>query len=101
MQTIQNDADLQLLYAPLSLHLKPLANLVISISLPAANIETGKTISNFEVMDKLRTMILPDTFSLLKVSAFTRVHNSKSHVIHSISGVENNARVSPLCCRVR
>jgi arginine/serine-rich splicing factor 17 len=65
MQTIQNDADLQLLYAPLQLYLKPLANLTISISLPA-NV-TGKAISNFEVMDKLRQMILPDTFSLLKV----------------------------------
>ncbi|KAL7038028.1 hypothetical protein ACKWTF_009434 [Chironomus riparius] len=69
MQTIQNDADLQLLYAPLLLYLKPLANLTISINLPA-NV-TGKTISNFEVMDKLRQMILPDTFSLLKVSKTT------------------------------
>lgn len=69
MQTIQNDADLQLLYAPLSLYLKPLANLTISINLPA-NV-TGKTISNFEVMDKLRQMILPDTFSLLKVHIST------------------------------
>lgn len=68
MQTIQNDSDLQLLYAPLSLYLKPLANLTISINLPS-NV-TGKTISNFDVMDKLRQMILPDTFSLLKVIKF-------------------------------
>lgn len=66
MQTIQNDADLQILYQPLLLYLKPLANLTISINLPS-NV-TGKTISNFEVMDKLRQMILPDTFSLLKVT---------------------------------
>lgn len=66
MQTIQNGNDLVVLYQPLSLYLKPIANLSISITLPS-NV-TGKTISNFEVMDKLRQMILPDTFSLLKVS---------------------------------
>jgi arginine/serine-rich splicing factor 17 len=68
MQTIQNGEDLQLLFAPLALYLKPTANLQISITLPNNATMTGKTISNFEVMDKLRTMILPDTFSLLKVS---------------------------------
>lgn len=67
MQTIQNGSDLQILYPPLSLYLKPTANLLISIVLPNV---TGKTISNFEVMDKLRQMILPDTFSLLKVRYF-------------------------------
>jgi splicing factor, arginine/serine-rich 17 len=67
MQTIQNANDLVALYQPLSLFLKPIANLQISIALPS-NV-TGKAISNFEVMDKLRQMILPDTFSLLKVSS--------------------------------
>lgn len=66
MQTIQNGNDLVILYQPLSLYLKPSANLNITINLPS-NV-TGKNISNFEVMDKLRQMILPDTFSLLKVS---------------------------------
>lgn len=66
MQTIQNDSDLQQLYQPLALYLKPMANLIITIQL-GTNL-TGKSISNFEVMDKLRQMILPDLFSLLKVS---------------------------------
>lgn len=66
MQTIQNANDLQILYQPLSLFLKPTANLSITITLPS-NV-TGKNISNFEVMDKLRQMVLPDNFSLLKVS---------------------------------
>lgn len=66
MQTIQNANDLQILYQPLSLYLKPTANLSITITLPS-NV-TGKNISNFEVMDKLRQMVLPDNFSLLKVS---------------------------------
>ena len=69
MQTIQNANDLQILYQPLSLFLKPTANLSITITLPS-NV-TGKNISNFEVMDKLRQMVLPDNFSLLKVSIIT------------------------------
>lgn len=66
MQTIQNGADLVSLYAPLNLYLKPLANLQISITLPNVS-ATNKSVSNFDVMDKLRQMILPDMFSLLKV----------------------------------
>ena len=64
MQTIQSDADIVLLYEPLGLYLKSLANLTITVNLPNV---TGKAISNFEVMEKLRQMILPDKFSLLKV----------------------------------
>lgn len=67
MQTIQNGTDLVLLYAPLNLYLKPQANLTISLSIPQ-NVGVGKTISNFDIMDKLRQMILPDSFSILKVS---------------------------------
>lgn len=67
MQTIQNSADLTQLYAPLNLFLKPNANLTITITLPS-NVATGKSISNFDVSDKLRQMVLPDTFSILKVS---------------------------------
>jgi splicing factor, arginine/serine-rich 17 len=71
MQTIQNVADLQVLYAPLNLFLKPNANLTITITLPNSVGATGKSISNFDVMDKLRQMILPDNFSILKVSSVT------------------------------
>lgn len=85
MQTIQNAADLVLLYQPLNLYLKPQvrrskkfptmelktgslqANLVITITFPS-NVSAGKAISNFDVMDKLRQMVLPDNFSILKVS---------------------------------
>jgi splicing factor, arginine/serine-rich 17 len=61
MQTIQNAADLQVLYA----------HLTITITLPNSVGATGKSISNFDVMDKLRQMILPDNFSILKVSSAT------------------------------
>lgn len=67
MQTIQNATDLVSLYQPLNLYLKPLANLTIIITLPNVS-ASNKSVSNFDVMDKLRQMILPDTFSLLKVS---------------------------------
>lgn len=43
------------------------ANLVITITFPY-NVSAGKAISNFDVMDKLRQMVLPDNFSILKVS---------------------------------
>jgi splicing factor, arginine/serine-rich 17 len=68
MQTIQNASDLLQLYAPLNLFLKPQANVSITITLPLSVGTSAKAVSNFDVMDKLRQMVLPDSFSLLKVS---------------------------------
>lgn len=68
IQTIQNGADLVLLYQPLNLYLKPQARITITITLPSNVSSANKAISNFDVMDKLRQLILPDTFSILKVS---------------------------------
>lgn len=64
--TIQNVADCVPLYIPHSLYLKPIAKFNISVALPA-NV-TGKSISNYDVMEKIRQMLLPDKFSVLKVS---------------------------------
>lgn len=64
-QTCQNVSDAIPLYLPQQLYLKPIARLKISIQLPQRTL--GKSISNWEVMETLRTMIKPDTFSLLKV----------------------------------
>lgn len=72
MQTIQNHADLALLYQPLNLYLKPQANVNISIAIPQTVGISHISISNFDVMDKLRQMVLPDTFSILKVR---KIHN--------------------------
>ncbi|XP_053670097.1 serine/arginine repetitive matrix protein 2 [Anopheles nili] len=69
IQTIQDVNDCVPLYLPHSLYLKPLAKFNISVALPATI--TGKTISNYDVMEKMRQMILPDKFSLLKVSKST------------------------------
>lgn len=65
IQTIKNVSDCVPLYLPHSLYLKPFAKFNISVSLPQAT--TGKAISNWDVMEKLRHSILPDQFSVLKV----------------------------------
>lgn len=88
MQTIQNTNDLVQLYQPLSLwvyaifsglvdssnksenysrYLKPISNVTITINLPSNVSSANKAVSNFDVMDKLREMIAPDVFCLLKV----------------------------------
>lgn len=65
IQTIKNVSDCVPLYLPHSLYLKPFAKFNISVGLPQT--VTGKTISNWDVMEKLRKIILPDQFSVLKV----------------------------------
>lgn len=68
MQAIKNVSDAVPLYLPHSLYLKPHAKINISASLPQT--VPGKTISNWDVMEKIRFMIQPDIFSVLKVSKF-------------------------------
>lgn len=65
IQTVKNVSDCVPLYLPHSLYLKPHAKLVISVQLPAT--VAGKSISNWDVMENLRSIILPDKFSVLKV----------------------------------
>lgn len=91
MQTIQNGADLVLLYQPLNLYLKPQANITITISFPP-DVSAGKSISNFDVMDKLRQMILPDNFSILKVSlTFCTLSNGEFYGnLQFFLGLKNN-----------
>lgn len=66
IQTIKNVSDCVPLFLPHSLYLKPSARLNISVSLPPT--VPGKTISNWDIMEKLRSIIQPDVFSILKVS---------------------------------
>lgn len=68
IQTIRNVEDCVPLYLPHSLYLKPKTGLNISVSLPTAEKQSGKTISNYDVMEKLREITKPDSFSVLKVS---------------------------------
>jgi len=48
------------------LYLKPVAKLNISVQLPQLK-SPGSSISNWEVMEKLKKMIKPDSFLVLKV----------------------------------
>ena len=54
------------LFEPQGLFLKPIAKLNISVQLPQLK-TPGASISNWEVMEKLKKMIKPDVFLVLKV----------------------------------
>ncbi|XP_005999954.1 A-kinase anchor protein 17A [Latimeria chalumnae] len=58
------------LYTPLGLYLKPIAKLNISVALPLLK-QPGKSISNWEVMERLKSMVRPDQFSTLRISKST------------------------------
>lgn len=49
------------------LYLKPIAKLNISVELPVLN-TPGKSISNWEVMERLKSIISPDAFLVIKVA---------------------------------
>ncbi|XP_035731663.1 A-kinase anchor protein 17A-like isoform X1 [Vespa mandarinia] len=63
-------SDIVPLYTPRALYLKPLAKVNVSVNLPQLK-TPGKTISTWEVMEKIRTLILPDEFASLKVAKST------------------------------
>lgn len=71
IQAIDDVADCVPLYLPHSLYLKPIARLNVSVALPSKI--TGKSISNFEIMERMRSIILPDRFSVLRVSWSTKL----------------------------
>lgn len=66
IQTIEDVSDAIPLYIPQSLYLKPIARLHMSVALPSKI--TGKAISNYDIMERMRNIILPDRFSLLRVN---------------------------------
>lgn len=67
IQVCRDLSDAVALYLPQRLYLKSFAKLNISVQLPSNKVH-GKSISNWELMEKLRKMILPDNFSVLKVT---------------------------------
>ncbi|XP_044262350.1 A-kinase anchor protein 17A [Tribolium madens] len=69
-QPCRNTSDTVPLYLPQQLYLKPAACLTISIQLPNIK-KLEKSISHWEIMEKLRSLISPDEFSVLKVSKTT------------------------------
>ena len=59
-------SDAVVLSSSHQLYLKPIAKLSITVQLPVLN-TPGKSISNWEVMEKLKSIIIPDHFVVLKV----------------------------------
>ncbi|RZF42976.1 hypothetical protein LSTR_LSTR013302 [Laodelphax striatellus] len=70
IQACSDTSDVSSLFAPNKLYLKPIARLNISVQIPTMKLP-GKTISNTEVMDKLKYWAVPDEFITLKVSKST------------------------------
>lgn len=87
VQTIKNVSDCVPLYLPHSLYLKPSAKFNVSVQLPVAI--TGKTISNWDVMENLRKMISPDNkFAVLKVSGGVFVHKGIGLIFVGVTVLE-------------
>ncbi|ESP01947.1 hypothetical protein LOTGIDRAFT_111325 [Lottia gigantea] len=55
------------LYGPGHLYIKPIAKLNICVQLPQLKGPSGKAISNWEVMERIKHMITPETFITLKI----------------------------------
>lgn len=69
-QNCADTSDLLPLYLPQQLFLKPIARLNISLQLPNLK-KMGKSISHWEIMEKLRELIKPEEFTVLKVTKTT------------------------------
>ncbi|XP_019763205.2 A-kinase anchor protein 17A [Dendroctonus ponderosae] len=69
-QTCPNTSELEPLYLPQQLYLRPIAKLNISLQLPNLT-KLGKSVSHWEIMDKLKELIRPDEFTVLKVTRTT------------------------------
>ncbi|XP_051762502.1 A-kinase anchor protein 17A [Ctenopharyngodon idella] len=71
MTSIVNDtAEAVDLCPEYNLYLKPIAKMTISVALPHLKMP-GKSISNWEVMERLKSMAQPDQFSSLRISKST------------------------------
>ena len=62
----KDTSEAVVLCAAKHLYLKPLAKINIQVALPEMKIP-GVSISNWEVMEKIRSMVAPDQFSILRV----------------------------------
>lgn len=71
MNTIVHDTTEAVRLSPdHNLYLKPIAKMTINVGLPQLKLP-GKSISNWEVMERLKGMVQPDQFSSLRISKST------------------------------
>lgn len=92
IQSCRNTADAVPLYLPQGLYLKPIVKIHMSVSLP--NIKSGKSVSNWEVMEKMRFMIEPDKFTILKAT------NSSMEFIRFEGEIEDRGKLSNVLARL-
>ncbi|XP_054471336.1 A-kinase anchor protein 17A isoform X2 [Anoplopoma fimbria] len=76
-----------------NLYLKPIAKMSISVALPQLKLP-GKSISNWEVMERIKAMVAPDQFSALRIS------KSTMDFIRFEGEVENKTVVKSLLARL-
>uniref|UniRef100_UPI0037E72EA1 A-kinase anchor protein 17A n=1 Tax=Semicossyphus pulcher TaxID=241346 RepID=UPI0037E72EA1 len=94
MTTIVHDtAEAVCLSSEYNLYLKPIAKMTISVALPQLKLP-GKSISNWEVMERVKSMVAPDQFSALRIS------KSTMDFIRFEGEVENRTVVKSLLSRL-
>nr|XP_046260927.1 A-kinase anchor protein 17A [Scatophagus argus] len=71
MTTIVHDTrEAVCLSSEYNLYLKPIAKMTVSVALPQLKLP-GKSISNWEVMERVKAMVAPEQFSALRISKST------------------------------
>lgn len=87
-QQLKDTTDLKELSMQDGLYLKPIAQLNVSVAIPAIiNKRNQKAISNWEVMERLKAMVAPREFSTIKVTkstVCTKIFNFCSLIFSSI-----------------
>lgn len=94
MATIVHDTtEAVCLSSQYNLFLKPIARMTVSVALPQLKLP-GKSISNWEVMERVKAMVAPEQFSVLRIS------KSTMDFIRFEGEVENRAVVKGLLGRL-
>ncbi|XP_057267759.1 A-kinase anchor protein 17A isoform X1 [Pezoporus wallicus] len=70
LQSVHDTSEAVELCAPCGLYLKPITKMTISVALPQLK-QPGKSISNWEVMERLKGMVQTHQFSTLRISKST------------------------------
>ncbi|XP_074515760.1 A-kinase anchor protein 17A [Sebastes fasciatus] len=94
MTTIVHDTtEAVCLSSDYNLYLKPIAKVTVSVALPQLKLP-GKSISNWEVMERVKAMVAPEQFSALRIS------KSTMDFIRFEGEVENKTVVKSLLSRL-
>ncbi|XP_029315641.1 A-kinase anchor protein 17A [Cottoperca gobio] len=94
MTTIVHDTtEAVCLSSEYNLYLKPIAKMTVSVALPQLKLP-GKSISNWEVMERIKAMVAPEQFSALRIS------KSTMDFIRFEGEVENRTVVKSLLSRL-